>query len=392
MCVGMRTDGKKKYASRDFREGKTRRVSLILRASRLVWPLLPALLLLAILPLGARDKGKLSYGEGLIVNLQDGESEVEQVVADVAQNGLIRGTKEYNKDEFISGAIASSSPRVFPAWTEGGKVFYKIREQAIDPRNFKDSNDVGTLVVRYVVQPQGEKNTVLRIDAIFQETFRKVIHQSDGSVESAEYRDIQERLEAIHVMKEQTVEAQQEQAQVRERLARSTNAVSNPAFPSDSSSRENTANVTPEIRREEVRSGEIQSRDVRTTAPAQPGAAPPVGTPAEPAPTLQDASPTTSAVPASADSADSAGQISSAQVPPGQTLEERVKVLRKQVERLVKAPGAPLKSAPFHTASTLTSLPTGTEILILISTPYWYGVETHDGQHGWMMRDELEQP
>ena len=77
---------------------------------------------------------------------------------------------------------------------------------------------------------------------------------------------------------------------------------------------------------------------------------------------------------------------------PVQNLEDHVKELRKQVERLVKAPGAPLKSAPFHTASTLQSLTPGTEVLILISTPYWYGVETHEGQHGWMQRDELEQP
>jgi hypothetical protein len=61
------------------------------------------------------------------------------------------------------------------------------------------------------------------------------------------------------------------------------------------------------------------------------------------------------------------------------------------VERVVKAPGAPLKSAPFHTASTLASLKQGAEILIVISTPYWYGVETHDGQHGWIARDQLEQ-
>jgi hypothetical protein len=73
-------------------------------------------------------------------------------------------------------------------------------------------------------------------------------------------------------------------------------------------------------------------------------------------------------------------------------LEQRVKDLRQQVERVVKAPGAPLKSAPFHTASTLVLLPQGTEILILINTTYWYGVETRDGQHGWMQRDQLEQP
>ena len=56
----------------------------------------------------------------------------------------------------------------------------------------------------------------------------------------------------------------------------------------------------------------------------------------------------------------------------------------------MKKPGAPLKSAPFHTASTLKSLEPGAEILILIATPYWYGVETHDGLHGWMQRDQLE--
>jgi len=74
-----------------------------------------------------------------------------------------------------------------------------------------------------------------------------------------------------------------------------------------------------------------------------------------------------------------------------ESLEQHVAELRRQVERLVKKPGAPLKSAPFHTASTLKSLEPGVEVLILISTPYWYGVETHDGQHGWMRRDQLEQ-
>ena len=74
-----------------------------------------------------------------------------------------------------------------------------------------------------------------------------------------------------------------------------------------------------------------------------------------------------------------------------QTLEQHVRDLSRQVQRLVKAPGAPLQSAPFHTATTLQSLPAGTEVLIVISTPYWFGVETHEGQHGWILRDELEQ-
>jgi len=301
---------------------------------------------MAALPLAGRDKDKLHYGEGLIVNIPLAESEVEQVVEDVAQNGVIRGTKEYNRDEFISGAKAASSSRVFPAWNQGGKVFYKVREQALDPRNFKDTNDVGTLAVRYVVQAQGEKNTVLHIDALFQEDFRHTVHQSDGSVESAEYKDIQEHLEAIEVMKKQNVEAEKERKEQLERK---------------------------------------QKPAVQTYAPTETAAQ---SVPLESAP---------QAVPRAVESqTDAASQAvttqSAGQTPPGQTLEEHVKDLRRQVERLVKAPGAPLKSAPFHTASTLQSLTTGTEVLIVISTPYWYGVETHDGQHGWIMRDQLEQP
>ena len=85
------------------------------------------------------------------------------------------------------------------------------------------------------------------------------------------------------------------------------------------------------------------------------------------------------------------GEQTSSPRPASPTLEEHVHDLRRQVQRLVKAPGAPLQSAPFHTATTLRSLPAGTEVLIVISTPYWFGVETHEGQHGWILREQLEQ-
>jgi hypothetical protein len=64
--------------------------------------------------------------------------------------------------------------------------------------------------------------------------------------------------------------------------------------------------------------------------------------------------------------------------------------LRHQAERVVKAPGGELKSAPFHSASKVKSLEAGAEVVILIVTPYWYGVETTDGQHGWINRQQLE--
>ena len=303
------------------------------------------LLCTSALPLAGRGKEKLSYGEGLIVNIPLPESEVVQVVEDIAQNGLIRGSKEYNKDEFITGAKAAKSSRVFPAWNEGGKVFYKVREEALDPRNFKDGGDVGTLAVRYVVQPQGDKNTVLRIDALFEEDFRHVTHQSNGSVEGSEYKDIREHLEAIELMKKQTVEAENER---QEQLVRKQNL---------------------------AMQGEAAANRLQSSTSADSQAM------------ESAASPAAQAMPAQ-----SPGTTPSTEAVPNQSLEEHVKDLRKQVERLVKAPGAPLKSAPFHTAGTLQSLTAGTEVLILISTPYWYGVETHDGQHGWMLRDELEQP
>ena len=324
----------------------------------------PVLLLLfaSVLPLAGREKDKLPYGEGLIVNIPLPESEVRQVVEEIAQNGIIRGTKEYNKDEFVSGAKAATSSHVFPAWTEPGKVFYKVREQAIDPRNFKDSSDAGTLVVRYVVQAQGEKNTVLRIDALFKEDFRHLVHPSNGSVESSEYKDIQEHLEAIEVMKKQNVEAEQER---QEQLAKK-HKTPTPTYAPTEAAQESTSRAFP--------------------APAE----------TQPDPVSQTSSSPRPAQSQNQDQLLSSAAAASPSPPgqslPGQSLEDHVKDLRKQVERFVKAPGAPLKSAPFHTASTLQSLTTGTEVLILISTPYWYGVETHEGQHGWMMRDQLEQP
>ncbi|MGB8580049.1 MAG: hypothetical protein WCD47_04460 [Candidatus Sulfotelmatobacter sp.] len=287
----------------------------------------------------------------MIVNIPLPESEVEQVVEEVAQNGVIRGTKEYNKDEFVAGAKAADSSHVFPAWDQGGRVIYKVRTEALDPRNFKDSSDVGTLVVRYVVTPQGKKNTVLRIDALFEEDFRRVVHQSNGSVETAEYKDIREHLDSIEVMKAQNVEAEREH---QELLAKKQNlAVRNDA--ADTPVAEGSVQSAPQA-------VESSSSNVESASDNAVQTPPPVAS--------EEATP--------------------APAPVGQTLEQQIKGVKKQVERLVKQPGAPLKSAPFHTAGTLQLLTPGTEVLILISTPYWYGVETHEGQHGWMERDQLE--
>lgn len=274
------------------------------------------------------DKPKMQYGEGLIMTITLAEPEVTSAVEEIAGNGIIRGTKEYNKDEYVTGAVPVENTHLFPPWTGGGKVFYKIREHAIDPRNFKDGGDVGTLAVRYIVQSQGDAVTVVQINAIFVEDFRRVVHQSNGSVESSEFRDIQEHLDSVELMKKETAEAEKNQRQdARKKLS---------------------AQVTSGATSGENLTGYLKS---------------------------QYHPPDVEPVPAQA---------------PGQSLKDYAEVLRKQATRVVKTPGAPMKSAPFQSASIIQNLPPGTEVLLVISTPYWYGVETHDGTHGWLSREQLE--
>jgi hypothetical protein len=291
----------------------------------------------AQIPHLGRTKDQGQYGMGIIVNIPLPEAEVSQVVAEIAQNGIIRGTKEYNKDEYVTGAQSANSTPVFPAWTEDGKVVYKVKKSALDPRNFKNSGDVGTLVVRYVVQPQGDKNSVLRIDAVYVEDFRKTVHLSNGSVESSEYKDIQDHLASIELMKKETIEAEREK---REGRSKPGSAAGNAG----------------------TQQGESSSLGEPSARPIEESAATGDQMPSLPEPDQKLVD----------------------------SLEQHVRELRGQVERAIKPPGAPLKSAPFQTASTLKSLPSGTEVLLVILTPYWYGVETHDGDHGWISRDQLE--
>ena len=329
--------------------------------------LLLVLVVIAAVPAHSRDKKVLQYGAGLIVNIPLSEPEVEQAVQDVVQNTIIRGTKEYNKDEYISHAVAATSTPVFPSWNQAGKVYFKVREQALNPWNFKDSTDVGTLAVRYIVQPQGENNTVLRIDAIFVENFRHVSHPSDGSVESAEYKDIQDHLQATELVKQETAEALRLKD---ERAARQHSSSGTSSNSGESSSLESSS-----VAGERAVDDSDRASATPQNAAHQATVSEELSTPAVPPETLP-----TSAAP----------QTSLAYELTGPALEQHIADLRREVVRVVKKPGAPLQSAPFHTATTIKSLQPGTEILVVINTPYWLGVETHDGDHGWIRRDELE--
>ena len=250
------------------------------------------------------------YGQGLQVSVPATEQELLQAVQDVVADGIIQGSKEYNKDEYVGGAEAADSTRAFPKWTGSGQVFYKIKRNAVDPRNFKDSSDSGTLAVRYVVQFGDDKNTTLKIDAVFVDDFHHRSYLSNGSVEGAEYKEIQDHLAAAQLKKQQTAEDERR-------------------------------------RQQELASQELERKRKERELELKVARA------------------------------------------PDESLEQHVQRLRQEVERQVKPPGAQLKTAPFKSASSVTSVAAGSQVVILISTPYWYGVETEDGQHGWIHRSQL---
>ena len=260
----------------------------------------------------AREKSTPeTYGAGLSVRVPVSEQELLQAVEDVADDGIIQGTKEYNKDEYVSGAVIADHTPVFDKWSGQGRVFYKVRKNALDPRNFKDTNDAGTLAVRYVVQHAGDKSTILKIDAVFLDDLHLRIHPSNGSVEAAEYKDIQGHLSSMELKRQE-------------------------------------AAAEAERKQQQLAAKELQSKQKEQQLEAK----------------LVQA--------------------------PDESLQQHVQKLRREAERVVGHSGASLRAAPFRSALSQKALPSGTQVVILITTPYWYGIETEDGQHGWVHHSELD--
>jgi len=270
-------------------------------------------LLLLLWAMNAFTMAGTLYGEdespGYAFDVTAPESEVIRIVREVANDDIVRGTYVYEKEKTLSGAQSADSSSAFASWQGPGHVFYKIRTDALAPRHFKESSDLGTITVRYVVLPESATNTRVRIDAVFIEQGRR--HISDGSVETAEYGAIREAVEKYHRDQENAAEA--------------------------------------EAQRQQQVATDLQARQRQQEA---------------------------ANLAAAEDSV--------------RNLESRLHDLQQDLERQVKPGGADLKSAPFRSAVNLKSLPAGTQVLIVIVTPYWYGVETPEGQHGWLRKDAVE--
>jgi hypothetical protein len=257
-------------------------------------------------------QGKTQESAGMGFELDAKEADVLEVVKIVAEDPIIRGTYVYENSKTLTGASPADSSAYFGTWTGPGHAFYKVFRGAVAPRNFKDSGDVGTITVRYVVLAQGESRTHLRIDAVFVEDGHRKANLSDGTVESSEFKEIQDRLRQIQFADQETaalLKKRQEEDEKQAALLRQ--------------------------RQEETAKLEAAESSLKN-------------------------------------------------------LDSQFRELRHKVVMKVRNESAELKSAPFHSSAKIQSLPAGSEVVVLIVTPSWLGVETTDKQRGWLRQDQVE--
>lgn len=278
----------------------------------------------------AKDAPKLGSNIELKATMADALKAVEEVAADP----ILHGTYVYEHDKTLVGARPADKSSAFGNDRPEGKIFHKVLDDVIAPRYFKDTGDSGTITVRYVVRELNPQTVGIRIEAVFVESAHRAVHPSEGAVESAEFGQVQEHLNRIQAREKEALEDARQETQ--------------PEF---------TPRHPPP---------EAQAPVPAASGPDAEMSLPPAGS--RPLP--------------SAGAEASTGSVAE--------LEQAVDRLRHQVEARVKEPGAPLKSAPFHTATTIQSVPAGSEVAIVILTTYWYGVQTTDGHTGWIPRSQLE--
>jgi hypothetical protein len=264
--------------------------------------------LLAALALFPADKPQAPSFSAV---LEGKEADIVEAVEAVVDDTVIHGTYVYDRETTLNGAEEAKSSKVFENWTAGGRVYYKVYQNALAPRNFKDSADQGTITVRYVIINEAPDRFRIQIDAVYVEKAHRTVHPSDGIVESSEFKAIAERLRAIQLQ-------EQRDAQAKARI-------------------DSQISAKQELLRR-------RQEEVTKLADAESSA---------------------------------------------EDLTKRIQDLRHKVELRVAADGAPVKSAPFEGSATLLSLKKSTDVVVMILTPYWLGIETADGHRGWVRKEQL---
>jgi hypothetical protein len=146
-------------------------------------------------------------GPGVVKELEASPRDVLDALKFDLEDQTIHGTYMYDKQQTLEGATQESASKYFDPWTGPGQVFFKVRKAAIAPRHFLESADEGTVVVRFVLTRLTADRSRLRIDAIYVEDAHRTYHISDGTVEGAEFKVIQDRLTAIQVDEQQAADA-----------------------------------------------------------------------------------------------------------------------------------------------------------------------------------------
>jgi hypothetical protein len=174
--------------------------------------------LTANLALAGKDKSD-SVGTGFAVELPYAEADVTSVVQSVVEDHVIRGTYVYEREKILNDAVSANSSSSFGSWQGPGRAFYKVRKDALAPRNFKESADIGVITVRYVVHATSPNSTHLEILAVFVEDGTKRVHPSNISVESAEFTEIQSQLQTLQRDRQRTESMHAEKRREEEQAA-----------------------------------------------------------------------------------------------------------------------------------------------------------------------------
>jgi hypothetical protein len=144
--------------------------------------------------------------EGFAIDLKASEADVLKAVELVTQDTILHGTQVYAREDELTEAEAASGSVYYGPWTGPGHAFYKVRKQALSPQHFKNSTDVGTITVRYIVLGVAPNRTHLQIDAVFVEDGSKRVHPSDTTVETSEFAEIQSHIVRIQREERQTAD------------------------------------------------------------------------------------------------------------------------------------------------------------------------------------------
>jgi len=160
-----------------------------------------------------------SMGTGFAVELPYAEADVASVVQSVVEDRIIRGTYVYEREKTLNDAVSANASSSLGSWQGPGRAFYKVRKDALAPRNFKESADIGVITVRYVVHGTSPNSTHLEILAVFVEDGTRRVHPSNISVESAEFTEIQTQLQTLQRDRQRTESMQAEKRSEEEQAA-----------------------------------------------------------------------------------------------------------------------------------------------------------------------------